>query len=61
MTISSISRRRTSPCRHPAPTTILKQFPAADQKVGDYLDSSILDALKADGFFAAMEQKYKQQ
>ena len=40
---------------------ILKQFPAADQKVGDYLDSSILDALKAEGFFAAMEQKYKQQ
>jgi ABC-type nitrate/sulfonate/bicarbonate transport system substrate-binding protein len=37
---------------------ILKMFPAADQKVGDYLDTSLLDALKNDGFFAAMEQKY---
>jgi ABC-type nitrate/sulfonate/bicarbonate transport system substrate-binding protein len=37
---------------------ILKLFPAADQKVGDYLDMSLLDALKNDGFFAAMEQKY---
>jgi ABC-type nitrate/sulfonate/bicarbonate transport system substrate-binding protein len=37
---------------------ILKLFPAADQKVGDYLDTSLLDALKSDGFFAAMEQKY---
>jgi ABC-type nitrate/sulfonate/bicarbonate transport system substrate-binding protein len=38
---------------------ILKQFPDASQKIGDYIDTSLLDALKADGFFAAMEQKYK--
>jgi ABC-type nitrate/sulfonate/bicarbonate transport system substrate-binding protein len=38
----------------------LKQFPKVSQKVGDYLDTSLLDALKKDGFFAAMEQKYKQ-
>ncbi len=37
---------------------ILKMFPSADQKVGDYLDTSLLDALKNDGFFTAMEQKY---
>jgi len=38
---------------------ILKQFPNVSQKVGDYIDGSLLDALKNDGFFAAMEQKYK--
>jgi NitT/TauT family transport system substrate-binding protein len=37
---------------------ILKMFPSADQKVGDYLDTSLLDTLKKDGFFTAMEQKY---
>jgi NitT/TauT family transport system substrate-binding protein len=38
---------------------ILKQFPNVDQKIGDYVDTSLLDALKNDGFLAAMEQKYK--
>src|SRR5580658_6350204 len=38
---------------------ILKQFPSVDQKIGDYVDTSLLDALKNDGFLAAMEQKYK--
>jgi NitT/TauT family transport system substrate-binding protein len=38
---------------------ILKQFPKVDQKVGDYVDTSLLDALKNDGFFTAMAQKYK--
>ena len=42
----------------PGAANILKLFPNADQKVGDYLDTSLLDALKSDGFFAAMEQKY---
>jgi NitT/TauT family transport system substrate-binding protein len=37
---------------------ILKQFPGGSQKVGDYVDTSLLDALKAEGFFAAMEAKY---
>jgi len=37
---------------------ILKQFPKADQKVGDYVDVSLLDALKSEGFFAAMQRTY---
>jgi len=37
---------------------ILKQFPGVSQKVGDYVDTSLLDALKAEGFFATMENKY---
>jgi len=37
---------------------ILKQFPSASQKAGDYVDTSLLDALKSQGFFAAMQQKY---
>ena len=38
-----------------------KLFPDASQKVGDYVDMSLLDALKNEGFFTAMEQKYKTQ
>jgi ABC-type nitrate/sulfonate/bicarbonate transport system substrate-binding protein len=37
---------------------ILKLFPNVSQKVGDYIDLSLLDALKNDGFFAAMAKKY---
>lgn len=37
---------------------ILKLFPGGSQKVGDYVDTSLLDALKAEGFFATMENKY---
>src|ERR1700684_830981 len=40
---------------------ILKLFPNVSQKVGDYIDVSLLDGLKNDGFFAAMAQKYKAQ
>ena len=43
----------------PGAANILKQFPDVSQKVGDYLDTSLLDALKSEGFFTAMEQKYK--
>jgi ABC-type nitrate/sulfonate/bicarbonate transport system substrate-binding protein len=39
-------------------TNILKQFPNVSQKIGDYLDGSLLDALKKGGFFTAMQQKY---
>jgi ABC-type nitrate/sulfonate/bicarbonate transport system substrate-binding protein len=38
---------------------ILKQFPKVDQKVGDYVDTSLLDAIKNSGFITAIEQKYK--
>ena len=37
---------------------ILKQFPKASQSVGNYVDTSLLDALKSQGFFAEMQQKY---
>ena len=38
---------------------ILKQFPNVSQNVGDFVDMSLLDALKSDGLFAALQQKYK--
>lgn len=41
-----------------AAQNVLKQFPQASQKPGDYLDNSLLDTLKSEGFFAAMQQKY---
>jgi ABC-type nitrate/sulfonate/bicarbonate transport system substrate-binding protein len=37
---------------------ILKQFPKASQSIGNYVDTSLLDALKSQGFFAEMQQKY---
>ncbi len=37
---------------------ILKQFPNVSQSVANYVDTSLLDALKSEGFFAAMQQKY---
>ena len=37
---------------------ILKQFPSVNQNAGAYMDMSLLDALKSDGFLAAMEAKY---
>jgi hypothetical protein len=39
-------------------SNILKLFPNVSQKVGDYVDTSLLDALKKEGFFTAMQQKY---
>jgi ABC-type nitrate/sulfonate/bicarbonate transport system substrate-binding protein len=43
----------------PGAENILKQFPAVSQTIGDYVDTSLLDALKNDGFFTALAQKYK--
>jgi ABC-type nitrate/sulfonate/bicarbonate transport system substrate-binding protein len=37
---------------------ILKLFANASQKVGDYIDGSLLDGLRNDGFFAAMAKNY---
>ena len=48
----------TEPSRQGA-ENILAQFPDGSQKVEDYVDTSLLDALRAEGFFAAMAQKYK--
>jgi ABC-type nitrate/sulfonate/bicarbonate transport system substrate-binding protein len=39
---------------------ILKVFPKASQNIGDFIDLSLLDALKAQGFFTAMDAKYGQ-
>lgn len=41
-----------------AAQNVLKQFPKASQKLSGYIDTSLLDALKSEGFFAAMQQKY---
>jgi NitT/TauT family transport system substrate-binding protein len=38
---------------------VLKLFPDVSQNAGDYVDLSLLDAFKDQGFFAAMETKYK--
>ena len=38
---------------------VLKLFPDVSQNAGDYVDSSLLDTFKDQGFFAAMETKYK--
>ena len=38
---------------------ILALFPGGSTKVEDYIDISLLDEIKREGFIAAMEQKYK--
>jgi NitT/TauT family transport system substrate-binding protein len=38
---------------------ILAQFPGGSQKAEDYIDLSLIDALRAEGYFTAMAQKYK--
>ena len=42
-----------------AAKNILAQFPDASQKVEDYVDSGILAALRKDGVFTALAQKYR--
>ena len=42
-----------------AAKNILAQFPDVSQKVEDYVDSGILDALRKDGVFTALAQKYQ--
>jgi ABC-type nitrate/sulfonate/bicarbonate transport system substrate-binding protein len=43
----------------PAAANILAQFPGGSPNVADYVDATLLDAVRADGFLAAMEQKYR--
>jgi NitT/TauT family transport system substrate-binding protein len=43
----------------PGAENILAQFPGGSQKAEDYVDTSLLDALRSEGYFAAMQQKYK--
>jgi ABC-type nitrate/sulfonate/bicarbonate transport system substrate-binding protein len=40
---------------------ILAQFPGGSQKVEDYVDASLLDTLRGEGFFTAMQQKYQRE
>ena len=42
-----------------AAENILAQFPDASRKLDDYVDTSILDALRKDGVLTALQQKYK--
>lgn len=42
-----------------AAKNILAQFPDVSQKVEDYVDSGILAALRKDGVFTALAQKYR--
>jgi ABC-type nitrate/sulfonate/bicarbonate transport system substrate-binding protein len=43
----------------PGAENILAQFPAGSRNVADYVDTSLLDRLRSEGFFAAMERKYR--
>jgi ABC-type nitrate/sulfonate/bicarbonate transport system substrate-binding protein len=47
----------TKPSR-PGAENILAQFPDGSRKVEDYVDARLLDALRSEGYFAAMQQKY---
>jgi ABC-type nitrate/sulfonate/bicarbonate transport system substrate-binding protein len=39
---------------------ILAQFPGGSQKVEDYVDTSLIDALRAEAFFSGIDRKYAQ-
>jgi ABC-type nitrate/sulfonate/bicarbonate transport system substrate-binding protein len=43
----------------PGAESILTQFPGGGRKVADYVDTSLIDSLRNDGFFSSMERKYK--
>jgi NitT/TauT family transport system substrate-binding protein len=47
----------TEPSRQGA-ENILAQLPDGSRKVEDYVDASLLDALRSEGYFASMRQKY---
>jgi len=48
----------TEPSRQGA-ENILAQFPGGSQNAEDYVDTSLLDALRTEGYFTAMQQKYR--
>ena len=43
----------------PGAENILALFPGGSAKIEDYVDTGLLEALRSDGYFAAMAQKYK--
>jgi hypothetical protein len=43
----------------PGAQNIIDRFPALESRnIDDYVDTTVLDDLKKEGFFAAMERKY---
>jgi NitT/TauT family transport system substrate-binding protein len=42
-----------------AAKNVLVQFPDASQRVEDYIDGSVLDGLRKNGVFTALQQKYR--
>ena len=51
------SPRNIEPSRQGA-ENILAQFPGGSSRIEDYVDTGILDGLKAEGFFEQMQKKY---
>jgi NitT/TauT family transport system substrate-binding protein len=54
-------KKQTPPTLEPSPQgaeNILAQFPGGSSKVEDYIDTSLLDELNKEGFFAEMQKKY---
>jgi NitT/TauT family transport system substrate-binding protein len=51
------SPRNIEPSRQGA-ENILAQFPGGSSRVEDYVDTTILDGLRAEGFFDEMQRKY---
>lgn len=43
----------------PGAENILAQFPGGSQRLEDYVDASLLRALDAEGYFTAMQRKYR--
>jgi ABC-type nitrate/sulfonate/bicarbonate transport system substrate-binding protein len=43
----------------PGAENILAQFPGGSQRLGDYVDASLLGVLQAEGYFTAVQQKYR--
>jgi len=43
----------------PGAENILAQFPGGSQRLEDYVDASLLAALEREGYFTAMQQKYR--
>ena len=46
----------------PGAQNIIDRFPALESRnIDDYVDTTVLDDLKKEGFFVAMERKYAKQ
>ena len=45
----------------PGADNILKQFPGGSSRIEDYIDTSLLDEIKAEGFITTLQQKYNKR